>query len=242
MKKISYLLCALFLTLFFCACEAKEIPQETVQPAGKQTAEEAIDSNALLYSLDLTKEIMSDPELAKETYEGNYYLINFIVDTVSNKDYIRGMSEHPLYTVKRAVYYAAYLPEEEREGVAIGDVIQVVGKISSIEKRFNGAIFVEITDAHCLRRTFQISGEVVMIMTNYDGEKLCNLLNDGILSPAHSEVSIYLPDDCDPAVGDQITVTGKLDGAFLGKVFFASADYSDYILLMEHPESIELVK
>lgn len=239
MKKTCSFLLGLVLLFSLCSCGGKAAEKQTVQPEGKRTAEEAIESGALLYSLDLTKEIEDDLEAAKGTYEGRYYLINFIVDSITNKDYLRGMSENPLFTVKSSVYYAAHLPEGEREGIALGDIVQVVGKLSAIEKHFNGATFVELTDAHCVQKTFQLSGKVQMVAANGWGDRFCSLIDDGVLSPKRGETAVFLPDDCELAAGDHITVTGKLHGGE-NHAFFANAAYADYFIWMEIPESIEI--
>ena len=227
----------MILGLSFCSCVAKEVPQETVQPAGKWTAEEAIETNTPLYSRNLSKEIVDDLEAAKETYEGRYYLINFIVDSITNESYIRGMGECPSDTVKHSVYYTAFLPAEEREGIAPGDIIQVVGKLSAIEKHFNGATFVEFTDAHCTAKTFQVSGEVLMINHNGADEVFCSLGDSGLLSPKGEEIAIFLPEGFNLAVGDTITCTGKVHGS-IGMVFLSPSSSAE-LLWMEIPESLE---
>ena len=239
MKKCILFLLGMVLLFSLCSCGGKAAEKQTVQPEGKASAQEAIENGALLYSYDLTKEIVDDIDLAKETYEGRYYLINFIVDSTFNEDYLRGMSECPLFTVKSSVYYAAHLPEEEREGIAPGDIVQVVGKLSAIEKHFNGATFVEFTDAHCVSKILQLSGEVQMVAANYRGERFCSLIDDGVLSPKRGETAVFLPDDCELAAGDHITVTGKLHGGE-NHAFFANAAYADYFIWMEIPESIEI--
>ena len=236
----------MLLIFSFCSCRAEE-RQGGIQPQGLGSAEEAIQYDTPLSGPNLRDEIAEDLDLAKETYEGGYYLINLIVDSVSHQDYIRSTFNIRGYNSNKGVYFAAYVPEEEREGIVPGNVVQIVGKLYTIEKQFNGAVFVEFTDAHCLGTSLSVSGEIKMIDHNSLGQKHCNLVDYSIL-PDHGQIVVYLPEDSDYAVGDIISATGKLQTLSYTKDMpthsvlpsTVTGGYTD-LLYMKDPESIEIV-
>ena len=245
MKKVLLLLYSLLLVFSLCSCEAEEAQQGTTQPEGKKTAEEAIEYATPLSCPDLRDEIADDLDTAKKTYEGYYYLMNLIVDDIRQEDYIRATFNVRGYHSNKGVYFAAYLPEEEREGIALENVIQVVGKISAIEKQFNGAVFVEITDAHCLGMSFPVSGEIQMVDHDSLGRKYCILVDGSILSD-HREILVYLPEDSGYAVGDTISAVGKVtirpkDNASMSVLPPTITGGYTEALFMEEPDSIEII-
>ena len=236
MKKIVSLLCSLILILFLCACQGGS-HQKSGQPQGKRTAEEAVADGTLLSTVDLMDEAEADAEAANKTYAGKYYLMNLAVDRLNDPEYIRAgfniRYDFPLKTV----YFTADLPEEEREGLALGDVLQIVGKIAKIEKRFNGMTFVEVSDAHCVTKTFQISGTVVAIDSAF-WYSLIVSDDSGHVFP-NSEITVYPQGNGNYKEGDRITAVGTLrDGILPGH---SCVDPYAWPFYMESPESVEIV-
>lgn len=239
MKKLCFLLCTLILTVVLCACRGKPtqngVLQKRLPPDRELTVEEALEYAVPLSGNALAEEIEDDMELAKETYQGYYCLMNMVVHSVTEKEYLRGHF-HPGWKYPNSVYFDVYLPEEEREGIVPGDVVQVVGKISAIEKQFNGAIFVEITDAHCPETSFSVSGVVQLVKYDSLG-KYCIIVDDSVL-PEWGEIIIYLPESSDCTEGDTVSASGKLNTGFVdGRQVL---DMAAGELSMFHPESIEI--
>ena len=247
MKRFLFLLCALLLVLSLCSCRGRETEQTTGQPAGKKTAEEAVESGVLLSTVDLMDEVEADLEQAQKSYTGHYYLMNLVVDSISNPEYvragfnIRGRGDSFIMNM----FVTMDLPEEEREGLALRDVLQVVGKISNIERINNGLTFVELTDTHIVTKTFQISGEIKMVL-RYDTELGYYFIvsdDSGNVFP-DSVIYVFLPEEGNYAEGDRITATGTLSGGMRwGKSGVGTAIYSEsaWPFNMDDPESIEII-
>ena len=236
MKKLCFLLCVFLLAVFLCSCQAEEKPlQKRLPPDRELTVEEALEYAVPLSGNALAEEIEDDLELAKETYQGYYCLMNMVVHSVTEKEYLRGHFR-PGGKYPNSVYFAVYLPEEEREGIVPGDVVQVVGKISAIEKHFNGAIFAEITDAHCLETSFSVSGVVQLVKHNSLG-KYCIIVDDSVL-PEWGQILIYLPESSDCTEGDAVSASGKLNTGSVEGTWVL--DMAAGELSMFHPESIEI--
>ena len=246
MKKLLLLLCGVMLCL--CACQAEQAqepaPEKRLPPDRELTMEEALEYVTPLYSYELMNEIVEDMDAAKEAYEGYYYLMNLIVEiNAPDRDYLLGSAENPNYTVKSGIHYVVYLPKEERAGMEYGDIVQVVGKIpfigsSNVLKR--RADIVEVTDAHLVTKSIEITGEIVMIESNYNEERFCSLIDQNVLSKGLGEIAVFLPDGFDCKAGDTFTATGKMHGGD-GHVFFARPAKSEYLLWMEVPERIEII-
>ena len=247
MKRAVLFLCGIFL-LCLCSCQteqaAEPAPEKRLPPDRELTTEEALDYATPLFSYDLVNEMVEDMDAAKSAYEGYYYLMNLVVvNNYPERDYLLGSAENPNYTVKSGIHYVVYLPKEERAGMEYGDIVQVVGKISfigssNVLKR--RADIVEVTDAHLMTKSIEISGEIVMIKNNYGGETYCNLIDSSVLSSGLGEIAVFLPDGFDCAVGDVITATGKLHSS-LGNAVYARAGTSEYGLWMETPKHIEII-
>lgn len=237
MKRFLFLLCALLLVLSLCSCQGRETEQTTGQPAGKKTAEEAAEDGVLLSTVDLMDEAEADPEAANRTYAGKYYLMNLVVDSISDSHVVRAGFNFRGDFSPKAVYFTADLPEEEREGLALGDVLQIVGKISNIEKHYNGATYVEVSDAHCVTKTFQVSGTVRAIEYFYDNN-LVITDDSGHVFP-NSEITVDSPGSGSYKEGDRITATGTLRGGVRqGHTFVDAYAWPFY---MENSESVEIV-
>ena len=238
MKKLLSLLCALILVLSLCSCQAREA--ETGQPEGKNTAEEAIESGALLSTVDLIDEVEADAEAANKTYAGKYYLMNLVVSSLSYPDVVWAGFNFSLYPpLFSNVHFTMDLPEEEREGLAIRDVLQIVGKITNIEKRLNGLVFVEVSDAHCVTKTFQVSGTVQGIGILY-GTDLVIADDSGNVFPK-GEITVHAPGNGSYKEGDRITATGTLRaGERLGYMVVNESAWPFYFY-MENPKSVEIV-
>ena len=236
MKNLCFLFVALLFAVSLCSCQAKEKPlQKRLPPDRELTVEEALEYAVPLSGNALAEEIADDLELAKETYQGYYCLMNMVVHSVTEKEYLRGHFQ-PGWKYPNSVYFDVYLPEEEREGIVPGDVVQVVGKISAIEKHFNGAIFAEITDAHCLETSFSVSGVVQLVKRNSLG-KYCIIVDDSVL-PEWGQILIYLPESSDCTEGDTVSASGKLNTGSVEGTWVL--DMAAGELSMFHPESIEI--
>lgn len=246
MKKLLLLLCGVILCL--CACQAQEAaepaPEKRLPPDRELTMEEALEYATPLYSYDLVNEMVEDMDAAKSAYEGYYYLMNLVVvNTYPERDYLLANAEQPQNTVRSGIQYVVYLSEEERAGLETGDVVQVVGKISfigssNVLKR--RADIVEVTDAHLVTKSIEITGEIVMIKSNYNEERFCSLIDQNVLSKGLGEIAVFLPDGFDCKAGDTVTATGKVHGSY-GHVGVARPAASEYLLWMEVPERIEII-
>ena len=237
MKNLCFLFVALLFAVSLCSCQAEEKPlQKRLPPDRELTVEEALEYAVPLSGNALAEEIADDLELAKETYQGYYCLMNMVVHSVTEKEYLRGHFQ-PGWKYPNSVYFAAYVQEEEREGIVPGDIVQVVGKISAIEKHFNGAIIVEITDAHCLETSFSVSGVVQLVKHDSLERKYCIIVDDSVL-PEWGQILIYLPESSDCTEGDTISASGKLNTSFVdGRQVL---DMAAGGLSMYNPESIEI--
>ena len=237
MKKFLFLLCGLSLLLSLCSCQGTETAKTAGQPQGKRTAEEAIESGALLSTVDLIDEVEADAESANKTYAGKYYLMNLVVSSLSYPDVVWAgfnfMQDDHLFS---NVHFTMDLPEEEREGLAISDVLQVVGKITNIEKRLNGLVFVEVSDAHCVTKTFQVSGTVVGIGILY-GTELVIAEDSGNVFPK-SEITVHDPESGSYQKGDRITATGTLRAGVRQGHMVVNESAWPFYFYMENPESV----
>ena len=240
MKKLCFLFCMLSLLFSLCSCGGKAAEKQTVQPEGKRTAEEAIESGVLLSTVDLMDEVEKDAESANKTYAGKYYLMNLVVDRLNDPNTVRAgfniRGSHLSFI--KSVYFTVDLSGEERKDIAYGDVLQVAGKISNIEKRFNGATFVEITDARIVTKTFQISGEVKKAVHSDNwGYYLVVSDDSGNVFP-DSEIRVFLQEEGNYTEGDRITATGTLIGGLREGTAGASA-YA-WPFAMDDPERMEI--
>ena len=236
MKRFLFLMCSLLLVVSLCSCRAEEAQQGTLQPEGKQTAEEAVEYGALLSTVDLMDEVEADLEQAQKSYTGHYYLMNLVVDSISDPEYVRAGFNLRVFSPPSKLFFTMDLPEEEREGLALRDVLQVVGKISNIERINDGLTFVELTDTHIVTKTFQISGEIKDVGRYGEwGYHLIVLDDSGNVFP-NSVIYVFLPEEGDYAEGDRITATGTLGGGRR----MGTADYSEsaWPFNMDDPESI----
>ena len=240
MKKLLFLLCALILVFSLCSCQGAETAKTGGQPQGKRTAEEAIESGALLSTVDLIDEVEADVEAANKTYAGKYYLMNLVVSSLSYPDVVwAGFNfslDPPLFS---NVNFTMDLPEEERESLAIRDVLQVVGKITNIEKRLNGLFFVEVSDAHCVTKTFQVSGTVQGIGILY-GTELVIAEDSGNVFPK-GEITVHAPGNGSYQKGDRITAAGTLRAGERQGHMIVNESAWPFYFYMENPESVEIV-
>ena len=246
MKKLLLLLCGVMLCL--CACQAKQAqepaPEKRLPPDRELTMEEALDYATPLFSYDLVNEMVEDMDAAKSAYEGYYYLMNLVVvNNYPERDYLLGSAEQPQDSVRSGIQYVVYLPEEERAGLKFGDIVQLIGKISCIGSSNvlkRRADIVEVTDVHLVTKSIEISGEIVMIESNYNEERFCSLIDQNVLSKGLGEIAVFLPDGFDCKAGDTVTATGKVHGSY-GQVVYARPAKSEYLLWMEVPERIEII-
>ena len=225
----------MILVLSLCSCQAREA--ETGQPAGKNTAEEAVSRGELLSTVDLMSGAEADAEAANKTYAGKYYLMNLVVDSLSDPEYIRAGFNLRTSLPVQTTYFTVDLPEEEREGLTYGDVLQVAGKIDKIEQRHNGTIFVEVSDARCVTKTFQVSGTVEAIEALYDNNLVIRD-DSGHVFP-NSVITVDSPGNGSYKEGDRITATGTLRGG--ERQGHICLDLDSWPFYMEHPESVEIV-
>lgn len=245
MKKLLLLLCGVMLCL--CACQAQEAaepaPEKRLPPDRELTMEEALDYATPLATSALADEMTEDLELAKETYEGYYYLMNFVVEVNDmDKDYVWSRLHAPIPTLyNKNVDFLLYLPEEERTGIEYGDVVQVVGKISFIgvsRKLYRTANIMEFTDAHLVTKTFQVTGKVTRKYTNYKGENRLTLVDESDSVLPDSEINIHWQPGGDFAVGDTVTATGTLVDHIRHDGIGGSALHA-WLFAMDETESVE---
>ena len=244
MKKAVLLLCGLML-LCLCACQAQEAaepaPEKRLPPDRELTMEEALDYATPLYSYEFVNEIVEDMDTAKKNCEGYYYLMNlFVANNDPDKDYLRAIAEDPKFTFRSGVEYVLYLPKDERAELETEDIIQVVGKISGLgvsDVLKRRATVVEVSDAHCVATSFEVTGEILAIRSYIDGRRYCSLIDSDVLSSALGEIAVFLPDGFDCVVGDTITATGTLHGSIIYSTLVYPGT-SEYLLCMETPESI----
>ena len=244
MKKLLLLLCGIILCLSACQSKQtqKSAPEKRIPPDRELTMEEALDYATPLYSYELMNEIVEDMDAAKKNCEGYYYLMNLFVATNDpDNDYLRAIAEDPKFTFRSGVQYVLYLPKDERAELETEDIIQVVGKISSLgvsDVLKRRATVVEVSDAHCVATSFEVTGEILAIRSYKDGRRYCSLIDSDVLSSELGEIAVFLPDGFDCVVGDTITATGTLHGS----IIYATLVYpeTEYLLCMETPEHIEV--
>ena len=245
MKNLLLLLCGIMLCL--CACQAQEAaepaPEKRLPPDRELTMEEALEYATPLATSALADEMTEDLELAKETYEGYYYLMNFVVEVNDmDKDYVWSRLHAPIPTLyNKNVDFLLYLPEEERKGIEYGDVVQVVGKISFIgvsRKLYRTANIMEFTDAHLVTKTFQVTGRVTRKYTNYKGENRLTLVDESDSVLPDSEINIHWQPGGDFAVGDTVTATGTLVDHIRHDGIGGSALHA-WLFAMDETESVE---
>ena len=248
MKRVWLLLCGLIL-FCLCACHAeqadKSAPEKRLPPDRELTMEEALEYATPLATSALADEMTEDLELAKETYEGYYYLMNFVVvGNDPDEDYVWSRLHAPIPTLyNKNVDFLLYLPEEERTGVEYGDVVQLVGKISfiGVSKKLNRtATMMELTDAHLVTKTFQVTGKVTKKYTNYKGENRLILVDESDSVFPDSEIGIHWQPGGDFAVGDTVTATGTLVDHIRHDSIGGSALHA-WLFAMDETESVELV-
>lgn len=201
MKKILPLILAAALALSLAACGDK---------TGENTNAIDNDSSINLESaqettLDEIRETLVENEAkALDTYVGNIYTLSGFVRDITTEYCILQYEEVPQFEMQ------VYLPENELINIVKGELITVVGEISSFSEP--DEFFVrsaEMKNAQYVGNTTEITGEIIDF-DSWDGNDYCRVSTADITNVVMSDVAVYLPDDVMNELneGDEITARG----------------------------------
>ena len=236
MKKFLFLLCSLILLLSLCSCRAEE------------TAEEVTPSN-FLATLDAA--IGESPEEAEQLYLGKTVQVNFLIDWITpDGEIVMSGNAHNSVSAEYT-RLTARLSEEELATVKQGDVITLEGTISSFSEYVpskwtdsGNRTQVELSPAKIIERTYQVSGEV-LIVYHLDADHgygykpdFFILASDEVFPKGY--ITVYLEPGTDYEVGQTVTATGTLwGGAREGAIYVLGSAPDSVELYMDDPESME---
>lgn len=241
MKKILVSLCSLILALSLCSCQRETVAEE-VAPAN------------FLAALDAA--IGESPEEAEKLYLGKIAQVNFLIDGIKPDGEIFMSGDAPKSVSTEYTRLTAKLSEEDLATVEKGDVITLEGTISRFSEyvpskwsSFANRTQVEISPAKIIERTYQVSGEVLVVyhldrdfIEYVYGYKPDSFIfnSDEVLPKGH--ITVYLEPGVDYEVGQTVTATGTLlGGAREGASRVLGADPDRVDLFMDNPESIEIM-
>lgn len=189
------------------------------------------------FTADLTVAAESGDEKALSAYKGNTCQLNAKVENVLPDGYI---------TVRctDSVRIRLSIPQEELQGLKMGDVLALEGAVNEVEiKQYGGMSNVTMTmdPAHVTGNVFAITGEVEKIYHDWDrdGQDYAAMVDNSVVQGR--QVNIYLPEGHGLREGDSLSAKGTLTapGDYAGGLLAASEKGGPEVFVMYEPEALQ---
>lgn len=201
MKRVLPLILAAALMLSLAACS--ENTGENINAADNDFFNNL--ESAQETTLDEIRETLVENETkAVDTYVGNIYTLSGFVRDITTEYCILQYEEVPQFEMQ------VYLSEDELINIFKGELITVVGEISSFSEPDEFFLrSAEMKNAQYVGNTAEITGEIVDF-GSWNGNDYCRVSTADITNVVMSDVAVYLPDDVMNELneGDKITARG----------------------------------
>lgn len=195
-----------------------------------------VEASPASFTAGFAAEAGAGDEKALDAYRGGSYQLNAKVEAV--------LPDHIVIQCTDRARIHLYLPQEELQGLQVGDVAAFEGTVKELDvKKFGDMSHVTMTmePASFVGDVFEITGEVEAIFHDWDrdGQDYIAMMDDSVAQG--KQVNIYLPEGHGFQEGDMFSARGVLavPVGYQGGGLSVSEDGAAESFVMYEPDSLQ---